>query len=99
MSQNVRKGEELDELKLKGFLYNNELINSADSPIEISQFANGFSNLTYQLDIEDKSYVLRRPPFGAIKRGHDMGREYKVLSKLKSGFDQCPERLSAPRPG
>jgi len=90
MSQNVRKGEELDEVKLKDFLYRKELIQSKDSPMEISQFSNGYSNLTYQLDIEDKSYVLRRPPVGAIKRGHDMGREYKVLSKLKSGFDQCP---------
>ncbi|MEM9546711.1 MAG: phosphotransferase family protein [Bacteroidota bacterium] len=91
MSQNVRKGEELDETKLNVFLYHKELIQSVESPIEISQFSNGYSNLTYQLDIEDRSFVLRRPPKGAIKRGHDMGREYKVLSKLKTGFDQCPE--------
>ncbi|MDF1696403.1 MAG: phosphotransferase family protein [Saprospiraceae bacterium] len=91
MSQNVRKGEELKELELLEFLHANELITSAKSAIDIKQFANGYSNLTYQLDVEDKSYVLRRPPFGAVKRGHDMGREYKVLSKLKTGFDQCPK--------
>ena len=91
MSQGVRKGEELDEEKVKTFLFENDLIGSKDSPIKISQFANGFSNLTYQLDLDDKSYVLRRPPVGAIKRGHDMGREFKVLSKLKTGFDQCPQ--------
>lgn len=91
MAQNVRKGEELDEAKLKGFLLRNGMISSIQNSIEISQFSNGFSNLTYQLDIEGKSYVLRRPPFGAIKRGHDMGREFKVLSKLKAGFSQCPK--------
>lgn len=91
MAQQVRKGEELDETKLKNYLYQNELIHSKDSNLQISQFANGFSNLTYELQIEDKSYVLRRPPFGAVKRGHDMGREFKVLLKLKTGFDQCPK--------
>ena len=91
MSQNVRKGEELEEEKLKVFLYQNDLLPSKDSDIQISQFANGFSNLTYQIESENKSFVLRRPPFGAIKRGHDMGREYKVLSKLKAGFEKCPE--------
>ena len=91
MSQKVRKGEELDKDKLKSYLYQNDLIHSKDSIIEISQFANGFSNLTYELNIENKSYVLRRPPFGAVKRGHDMGREFKVLSKLKTSFDQCPK--------
>jgi aminoglycoside phosphotransferase (APT) family kinase protein len=91
MPQTVRKGEELDEGKLKSYLYKNDLIHSLESDITISQFANGFSNLTYELQIEEKSYVLRRPPFGAVKRGHDMGREYKVLSKLKTGFGQCPK--------
>lgn len=91
MSQNVRKGEELDEDGLKRYLHQNELIHSIDSKIAISQFTNGFSNLTYELKIEEKSFVLRCPPFGAVKRGHDMGREFKVLSNLKTGFDQCPQ--------
>lgn len=90
MAQSVRKGEELDEKKIRSFLYKNGLIHSSESPITISQFTNGYSNLTYLLDIESKSLVLRRPPIGAIKRGHDMGREYKVLSKLNTRFDQCP---------
>lgn len=91
MSQQVRKGEELDKEKLRFFLYQNELVKSVQSSLEISQYSNGYSNLTYQLDIENRTYVLRRPPAGAIKRGHDMGREYKVLSRLKKGFEQCPE--------
>lgn len=89
--QNVRKGEELDELPLKEFLQKRELISNVDNEIEVSQFAGGASNLTYLLNIEDKELVLRRPPKGAIKRGHDMGREFKVLTGLNNGFDKAPK--------
>jgi aminoglycoside phosphotransferase (APT) family kinase protein len=37
--------------------------------------------------------VLRRPPFGSkhIKGGHDMGREFRVLSLLKAaGYAKIP---------
>ncbi len=91
MGQKVRKGEELNELTLKQYLFDNKLIEDINNEISISQFSNGFSNLTYQLSIENKEYVLRRPPFGAVKRGHDMGREYKILSKLKKGFPKSPQ--------
>lgn len=91
MTHPVRNGEELNAKKLRAFLHQKELINSEDSSIQISQFTNGYSNLTYQLLIENKAFVLRRPPFGAIKRGHDMGREYRVLSKLKTAFAPCPQ--------
>ncbi|MEM6964579.1 MAG: phosphotransferase family protein [Bacteroidota bacterium] len=89
--QNVRKGEELNEQRLKQFLQENQLIESAVSDWEVSQFSTGFSNLTYLLKIEGKEYVLRRPPFGAVKRGHDMSREYKVLSNLNKAFTKCPK--------
>jgi aminoglycoside phosphotransferase (APT) family kinase protein len=90
MAQKVRKGEELNEQNLKAFLHKIELINNVNSEIEISQFSTGFSNLTYLLKIENKELVLRRPPFGAIKRGHDMGREFKVLTGLNQGFSKAP---------
>ena len=92
--QNVRKGEELNELNLKVFLRENDLIENEKSEIDISQFSTGFSNLTYLLKIENKELVLRRPPFGAIKRGHDMGREYKVLSNLHQSFSKCPKAFA-----
>ena len=91
MSQNVRKGEEVNEDSLKLYLKDNQLINDIKSKLEIGQFSTGFSNLTYHLKIENKEYVLRRPPVGAIKRGHDMGREYKVLSGLNKGFTKAPK--------
>ena len=89
--QNVRKGEELNEQPLKEFLLKNELITDVNNQIDISQFTGGASNLTYLLGIENKDLVLRRPPKGAIKRGHDMGREFKVLTGLNNGFGKAPK--------
>lgn len=86
----VREGEELSLSTLKTFLLGNDLIKDGGSDLEISQFSNGYSNLTYLLKIEKKEYVLRRPPFAAPKRGHDMGREYKVLSHLNPVFKKAP---------
>ena len=91
MAQNVRKGEELAEKPLKEFLQKHQLIGNSDSQLDVSQFSTGFSNLTYLIQIEEKEYVLRRPPVGAIKRGHDMGREFKVLSGLNKGFAKAPK--------
>ena len=91
MPQNVRKGEELHEENIKKFLLENDLIANTSSELEVTQYATGFSNLTYLLQIDGKEYVLRRPPVGAIKRGHDMGREYKVLKGLNQSFAKAPK--------
>src|SRR5690606_32250318 len=38
--------------------------------------------------------VLRRPPIGTRpKSGHDMYREFRVLSALHAGFAECPRPL------
>ncbi len=68
----------------------NGLIDDEKRELVIGQFYNGYSNLTYLLKIEGKEYVLRRPPFSAPKRGHDMGREFKVLHNLHKVFDKAP---------
>lgn len=91
MTKTVRKGEELHEENLKRFLMQNGLVDDEKSDLDISQFYNGYSNLTYLLKMEDKEYVLRRPPFSAPKRGHDMGREFKVLHNLHKVFSKTPE--------
>ena len=82
MNQKVRKGEELSEVNLKKYLQDVNLINSVESELYVEQFTHGFSNLTYLLKIENKEFVLRKPPIGAIKRGHDMSREFKVQSAV-----------------
>ena len=84
----VRPSEEIDAAKLSDFL--------GKDIIEISQFPGGFSNLTYLLKTSTDEYVLRRPPFGAAaKGGHDMSREFRVLSSLKNaGYLKIPHPLS-----
>lgn len=90
----IRKGEELPEKELMKFLHENELIHSLNSDLLVEQFTNGYSNLTYQLSIEEKEYILRKPPIGAIKRGHDMGREYKVQSNVRNQFSKVPKMFA-----
>lgn len=91
MLRKVREGEKIDKAELASYLKIRGLMKDASSQIEIQQYANGYSNLTYLLTIEGNDYVLRRPPTGAIKRGHDMGREYKVLSNLSKHFSKAPK--------
>lgn len=93
-NQQVRKGEELPEVALKEFLQQNKLIHTASSELFVKQFTHGYSNLTYLLRIENKEFVLRKPPVGAIKRGHDMSREYKVQSGVQKGFTKVPAMLA-----
>jgi aminoglycoside phosphotransferase (APT) family kinase protein len=90
----IRKGEELDADKLDAYLKMH--LPSVGKIVDISQFPGGFSNLTYAVKTDNAELVLRRPPFGAnIKSGHDMGREFRVLSALqKSGFSKIPTPLS-----
>ena len=90
MTAPVRKGEELPEETLRRFLLDKGLIPDPSSPLAVRQFNNGYSNLTYLLQVGELEFVLRRPPFSAPKRGHDMGREYKVLHQLKTVFDKIP---------
>jgi len=87
----VNKEEALPLDKLMQYLYENELVIDPKSKLETKRFAGGLSNLTYLLQVENKEYVLRRPPFGAVKRGHDMEREFKVLSNLKNEFSKIPK--------
>ena len=87
----VLTGEELNIEKLTSILFKNNLIADPHEHLEVRQFSNGFSNLTYLIKASTQEYVLRMPPRGAIKRGHDMSREYKVLSNLSKGWDRSPK--------
>ncbi len=62
--------------------------------LSIKQFPSGHSNLTYLLQLGNREWVLRRPPFGAdIKTAHDMGREYRILSHLSAVYPKVPRAL------
>ena len=86
----IRKGEGFNSEKLKDYLKSQ--IPGIGETITVKQFPGGFSNLTYLIGSNDSEFVLRRPPFGnKAKTAHDMSREYKILSALKSVYPYCPE--------
>lgn len=84
----------MDQARLSAYLHKQGLTEDASTVLQMRQFSNGYSNLTYLLEVGGKEFVLRRPPMGAIKRGHDMGREYKVLSKLSEHFSKAPKTFA-----
>jgi aminoglycoside phosphotransferase (APT) family kinase protein len=88
----VRPGEELDLAKLEPFLRNHFPVETG--PLVVRQFPSGHSNLTYSVHLGARELVLRRPPFGSkVKSAHDMGREFRVLSKLHSAYPPAPNVL------
>jgi len=88
----LRAGEELATKALEGFLQ--ERLAGAAGTLSIEQFPSGHSNLTYLLRMGEDEWVLRRPPFGAQARGgHDMSREFRVLSGLYNVYSLVPKPL------
>ncbi|MCB0854437.1 MAG: phosphotransferase family protein, partial [Bacteroidetes bacterium] len=88
-STQIREGEELDLAKLETYLKSH--IEDWSGSLEVEQFPRGFSNLTYLIRNDNQQFVLRRPPFGAnIKSGHDMSREYRILSHLTGNYPKVP---------
>lgn len=87
----VRAGEALDLERLGGYLSGQF---GGNGPLEVRQFPCGHSNLTYRVTWCGREMVLRRPPFGSkVKTAHDMGREYRVLSRLHSAYPFAPEAI------
>lgn len=89
-STQVRPGEELDAAVIDPYLKGH--IAGLEGTPSISQFPGGASNLTYLVSYPGQEFVLRRPPFGQkAKSAHDMGREFRILNQLNSGFPYCPK--------
>ena len=89
----TRSGEELDRDALQDFL--SGAFPAAGGIEDVSQFPGGASNLTYLLRTAGGEFVLRRPPFGTkAATAHDMGREYRVLTRLRRQFPYCPEPVA-----
>lgn len=89
----IREGEQLDAPSLEAWL--RERFPTVQGPLAIEQFPAGHSNLTYFVRLGDLEMVLRRPPFGSqVKSAHDMGREFRVLSKLHAAYPPAPEPLA-----
>ena len=85
----VRAGEELDLARLSAYLSRHF---DGPGPVAVEQFPAGHSNLTYRVTWGGRELVLRRPPFGSqVKSAHDMGREYRVLSRLHETYPVAPK--------
>jgi aminoglycoside phosphotransferase (APT) family kinase protein len=85
----IRPGEALETERLEPYL--RERLPGAEGPFSVRQFGGGHANLTYALRFGEREFVLRRPPYGPLpKGGHDMQREYRVLSKLYAAFPLAP---------
>ena len=85
----VRDGEQIDEARLETYLAAH--LAGASGPLIVEQFPHGHSNLTYLIHLGDRELVLRRPPFGnRVKTAHDMGREYRILSRLSPVYPPAP---------
>ncbi len=85
----VRPGEELPVAALEAYLAT--CLPEVTGPITVEQFRHGHSNLTYLVRVGNREFVLRRPPFGnQVKTAHDMGREFRVLTKLSNVFPPAP---------
>ena len=55
------------------------------------QFASGFANFNYLLEVDGTPCVMRRPPPGPLPPGaYDMIREHRVLSRLWREFPLAP---------
>ncbi len=84
----VRPDERFDNGALLAWL--DGRLPGSDHPLEVRQFARGKANLTYLLRFGDTEYVLRRPPLGPVApSAHDMGREFRVLSRLWQAFPKA----------
>lgn len=91
-ARSPREGEHLDLEKLEIWL--KDSLPEMDGEVSVAQFQGGASNLTYLIKIGGDEVVLRRPPFGAnIVSAHDMGREYRVLTRLNAVFPLAPKPL------
>ncbi len=87
----IRPEERFDEARVAAYLRRHlpELV--GDEEIEFAQFPGGAANLTYLARTRRVELVLRRAPLGKVPRGgHDMAREYRVLSRLWRAFPKAP---------
>jgi aminoglycoside phosphotransferase (APT) family kinase protein len=91
--KDVRAEDALDINAVDGFV--KARYPAAHGKLEIKQFRGGASNLTYQLNFENVSLILRTSPKGTKAKGaHDMAREYKIMQRLKPSYPYVPQMIA-----
>jgi len=88
----IRPEEEFDHVTVSDYLVGHLPELFASDVVSFDQFPGGAANLTYRAYCRDGTeYVLRRAPLGDVTAGgHDMAREYQVLSRLWREFPLAP---------
>jgi aminoglycoside phosphotransferase (APT) family kinase protein len=77
----VEERHRFDELRLDKWMREN--VDGYSGPLVVLQFKGGQSNPTYRLDTSNKSYVMRRKPFGKLlPSAHAVDREFRVIAAL-----------------
>src|SRR5262245_63835650 len=90
----VRSGEELPLDRLEAYLV--ATLPGVSGPVSVQQFPGGYSNLTYLVRAGEREWVLRRPPVGAaVRGGHDMLREHRLLKRLSPVYPRAPRPVAA----
>jgi len=84
------QGLDLDRL-LPWFREHVEPVDSLSAKV----IGHGRSNITYRLEDNGRSWVLRRPPLSHVqKTAHDMGREFRILSALAPAGFPAPDPIA-----
>jgi aminoglycoside phosphotransferase (APT) family kinase protein len=92
----VRTGDEINAEAVSKFV--KEHVPGLEGAMKVHQFKGGASNLTYQLDFDNASFIMRCPPAGTkAKSAHDMGREFTVMQKLKPVYPYVPDMIALTR--
>ena len=87
----IRPEESFDEPRVAAYLRRVLPEVVGEGPVRFEQFPGGAANLTYLAKVGDAELVLRRAPLGPVAEGgHDMEREYFVLSRLWRRFPEAP---------
>lgn len=88
----IRPEEMFDERVVASYLTHHLPDLFGTGPIAFDQFPGGAANLTYRAVTDSgDEYVLRRAPLGELaKGGHDMAREFRVLSNIWRSYPLAP---------
>ena len=92
----IRPEERFDEARVAAYLQSVLPDTFGDGEVTFDQFPGGAANLTYRATSPDGlEMVLRRAPLGEVaKGGHDMAREYAVLSRLWLRYPLAPRAFA-----
>lgn len=87
----IRPEEAFDEIAVASYLGRHLSDLVCGKTVTFDQFPGGKANLTYRAVADGVELVLRRAPLGEVARGgHDMQREFRVLSRLWQEYPLAP---------